>query len=185
MEPSSDLATVELAPLPPLPAGTTRADFCIGRYCIAAEVHTGDRRLLDVLRDNTRHYLEVRRLGIRPVENPELRSDYTDGLLNKTDIEWAAVRAEPSRSESRLYGFVKKTPVRVAFVLGSYCVEGNVFVDSSGTDANLFFLRGVEKSGDRFLAVGSATISSAAGTSDEASLVIVNRSAVKLFSVVR
>lgn len=181
MEPSSELASVEL----PLPAGTTRADFCLGRYCVVGDVQTGDRRLLDVLRDTTRQYLEVRRLGIRPVENPELHADYSDGLMNKTEIEWAAVRAEPSRAEGRLYAFVKKTPVRVAFVLSSYLVEGNVFVDSAGTDPTTFFLRGVEKSSDRFLALGSATISSSAGATDQAGLVIVNRSAVKLFSVVR
>ena len=183
MERSSELDSVEL----PLPTGTTRADFCIGRYCIAAEIHTGDRRLLDVLRDNTRNYLEVRQLGIRHADslNPEQQVEYADGLLNKAEVEWAAVRAEPSRAEGRLYAFVKKTPVRVAFVLSSFSIEGSVFVDSAGTDPKSFFLRGIEKSGDRFLAVGSATISSASGQTDEAGLVIVNRGAVKLFSVVR
>lgn len=181
MELSSEFAPVEL----PLPAGTTRADFCIGRYCIAAEVHTGDRRLLDVLRDNTRQYLEVRRLGLRPVDKPEQRAEYADGLLLKAEIEWAAVRAEPPRAEGRLYAFVKKTPVRVALALSSFCIEGNVFVDNAGTDPTSFFLRGVEKSAERFLAVGSATIVSSAGATDEAGLVIVNRNAVRLFSVVR
>ena len=181
MEPSSELASADQ----PLPAGTTRADFCIGRYCVAGDIHTGDRRLLDVLRDTTRQYLEVRRLGIRLVDNPEQTSNYADGLLNKAEIEWAAVRAEPSRAEGRLYAFVRKTPVHVALVLSSYLIEGNVFVESVGTDPTSFFLRGVEKSGDRFLAVGSATISSSAGATDEAGLVIVNRNAVRLFSVVR
>lgn len=182
MEPSSELDAVALQ----LPPGTTRADFCIGRYCIDAEIHTGDRRLLDVMRDSTRNYLEVRRLGIRPADGfmAEQRVEYADGLLNKADVEWVAVRAEPSRAEGRLYAFVKKTPVRVAFVLSSFCIEGNVFVDNAGTDPKSFFLRGIEKSGERFLAVGGATISSSSGAIDESGLVIVSRSAVKLFSVV-
>jgi hypothetical protein len=37
-----------------LPSGTSRAEFFTGRYGISAEVPTGDRRLLEVLRDNTR-----------------------------------------------------------------------------------------------------------------------------------
>jgi hypothetical protein len=169
----------------PLPPGTTRADFCTGRFVISADVQTGDRRLLEILRDSTRQYLDVRHLSVRPVDAGEQHGDLADGLLSKADIDWVAVRAEPSRAESRLYAFVKKAPVRVTLVLGSHRIEGNVFLDNSATDPATFFLRASEKSSERFMAVGSATIASSAGIKDDVGLAIVNRSAVRLFSVVR
>jgi hypothetical protein len=169
-----------------LPAGTTRADFCTGRFRTTADVLTGERRLLDVLRDTTRHYLDVRRLRVLPSEALDaVPVEYTEGLLHKADIDWVAVRAEPPRAEGRLYSLVKKSPVRVALVLGEHRIEGNVFVENASTDPVSFFLRGVEKSSERFVAVTGASISSASGHVDEAGLVIVNRGAIRIFSVVR
>jgi hypothetical protein len=169
----------------PLPAGTTRADFYSGLFCISADVFTGDRRLLDVLRDVTRSYLEVRRMGVSPIDEHTQPEWYADGLLNKAEIAWIAVRAEPSRAEGRLYGFVKKAPVRVALVLATHCLEGNVFVDNHATDPTSFFLRGADKSNERFVAVASAAIRSVAGSSDEVGLAIVNRTAIRAFTVLR
>jgi hypothetical protein len=170
----------------PVPPGTTRADFYTGCYRITADVNTGDRRLLEVLRDSTRHYLEVRRVGVSSPDAPECAPiSSADGLLDKAGVDWIAVRAEPSRAAGKLYGYVKKTPVRVRLVLPMHCIEGNVFVENSATDPMTVFLRGIEKSTERFLAVGSATITSASGAADSAVLAIVNRTAVSLFSVVR
>ena len=169
----------------PLPPGTTRADFFGGRFRISADVATGDRRLLDVLRDVTRHYLEVRRMSVRPIDSDAEPVGYADGLLNKAEVDWVAVRAEPSRAESRLYGFVKKTPVQVAVVLGTHRIEGKIFLESNATDPTLFFMRGAEKSSERFLAVVSATITSAAGDTDAAGLAIVNRTAIRAFTALR
>ena len=185
MEPN--LAVIETAEVAeaPLPAGTTRAAFCTGRYSTTADVVTGDRRLLDVLRDTTRHYLEVRRLKVTALDGSEQVAEYPEGLLHKADVDWVAIRAEPSRTESRLYSFVKKAPVRVALVLRLHRIEGNVFVENAATDPVSFFLRGIEKSSERFIAVTSAIVSSPMGTTEQAGLVIVNRGAVQLFSVVR
>ena len=178
-------APEQLLSEPPLPAGTTRADFWTGNCCIACDVQTGDRRLLDVMRDATRHYLEVRRVRVSRVDAPDQVDQAADGLLAKSDVDWIAIRAEPSRAESRLYGFVKKTPVRVLLVLESHTIQGNVFVESTATDPVGFFLRGIEKSSERFLAVGGATIALPNGRTEQTGLAIVNRGAVRLFSVIR
>ena len=170
----------------PLPAGTTRADFCTGRFVTTADVHTGERRLLDILRDNTRQYLEVRRLRVQGSEAVlQQPAEYTEGLLHKADVDWIAVRAEPSRAEGRLYAFVKKAPVRVGLVLGEHRIEGNVYIENVSTDPVSFFLRGIEKTSERFLAVTTATVSSPTAQVADAGLVIVNRGAIRLFSVVR
>lgn len=168
----------------PLPAATTRADFWTGQFCISADVSTGDRRLLDLLRDSSRQYVEVKNVRVAPgvAERP---IGSAEGLLSKSEINWVAVRAEPSRAEARLYGYVKKTPIRVTLVLAAHVIEGNVFVEGTATDPVTFFLRGIEKSSERFLAVGSATSTHADGRIEQAGLAIVNRSAVRLFSVVR
>jgi len=174
-----------MQPEAPLPAATTRAYFWSARYCISADVHTADRRLLDVMRDATRQFLDVRRVRITPVEARDHVLESADGLLSKAEIDCVAVRAEPSRAESRLYGFVKKTPVRVVLVLGSQTITGSVFVESTATDPVTYFLRGIEKSAERFLAVGSASILLPDGRTEETGLAIVNRGAVRLFSVIR
>ncbi len=170
------------------PPGTTRAEFHTGRYCISGDVFTGnDRRLIDSLRDPTRQYLEVKRLRTRAIDDgDEPVAEYSDGLLNKADVEWAAVIAEPPRAEARLYGFVRKAPVRVALVLRSCRIEGNVHVESGSTDPVAFFLRGLEKGTERFIAVTSAIVTpTPLGTEGPLGLAIVNRTAVRLFSVLR
>jgi hypothetical protein len=171
-----------------LPPGTTRAEFYTGRYCLSGDVFTGnDRRLIDALRDPTRQYLEVKRLSARPLDGAdEPPAEYADGLLNKGDVEWAAVVAEPPRAEARLYGFVRKAPVRVALVLRTCRIEGNVHVESGSTDPVAFFLRGLEKGTERFIAVTAATVTPAPpGVDGPLGLAIVNRTAVRLFSVLR
>ena len=80
---------------------------------------------------------------------------------------------------------MKKTPVRVLLVLESHTIQGNVFVESTATDPVGFFLRGIEKSSERFLAVGGATIALPNGRTEQTGLAIVNRGAVRLFSVIR
>lgn len=157
----SDLLPLE-APLPP---GTTRADIWTGRFCVSADIHTGDRRLLDLMRDVTRNYVDVRRLRVAPVDAPEQVVDAADGLL--------------------AYGFVKKTPVRVLLVLASQTIRGSVYVESTATDPVTYFLRGIEKSSERFLAVASASLSLSGGRTEQTELAIVNRGAVRLFSVIR
>jgi hypothetical protein len=168
-----------------LPPGTTRADFYAGRYCLSGLVPTTDRRLLDTLRDQTRHYLDIRQVRTVALDGSEPPVEYPDGLVTKSDIEWVAVRAEPSRAEARLYGFVRKSPVRIALVLRTCRIEGNVHVEHGSTDPVAFFLRGLEKS-ERFIAVTSATVTPApAGIDGQLGLAIVNRSAVHMFSVLR
>lgn len=169
------------------PLGQTRADFYTGgRYLICADVDTGGRRLFDCLRDASRKYLDIRRVVVLPMDGIEAEVAYPDGLLSKDDIEWVAIRAEPPRAEARLYAFVRKAPIRVALLLDSCRIEGTVHIDNNATDPVLFFLRGLEKSSDRFVAVTNATITPSPETSDEpARLVIVNRVAIRLYSAQR
>ena len=169
-----------------MPPGLTRADFYTGRFCLTADVQTGDRRLIEALRDPNRHYLEVRRVRAVPLEGSDAPAEYGEGLLSKSDIEWAAIRAEPPRAEARLYGFVKKAPVRVALIMRTCRIEGSVHVESGSTDPIAFFLRGIEKASERFLAVTGATITPAPDDTDGSlGMAIVNRTAVRLFSVLR
>jgi hypothetical protein len=168
-----------------LPPETTRADFYTGRYCLSADVHTGDRRLIDVLRDQTRRYVEVRRVRSVAVDAEEAPSHYPFGLLSKVDIEWATVRAEPRRAEARLYGFVKKAQVPVAIVLGTCRIEGTVHVEGGSLDPAAVFIRSVERERS-FILVTAATISPPAlGGEEKLGLAIVNGSAVRFFSATR
>src|SRR5437764_1339988 len=122
----------------------------MGSFRVTADVLTGDRRLLDILRDGTRQYLEVQRMYVGGAGVADAPAEASAGLIKKAEIDWVAIRAEPSRAEARLYSFVKKTAVRVMLVLGSHRIEGNVFVENTSIDPTSFFLRGVEKSNERF-----------------------------------
>jgi len=166
--------------------GLTRADFYCGRYRISADVYTGHRRLVELLRDVNRQYLDVRRLRVTALDGQDPTAEYGEGLLTKTEIDWVGIRAEPPRSEARLYGYVKKTPLRAALVLRTCRIEGTIHVDSGATDPVVFFLRGLEKTSERFLAVTGATVAPAPDRSAaNLGLAIVNRGAVRLFSALR
>jgi hypothetical protein len=170
-----------------LPAGMTRADFYTGRYRVSGLVPTAKGRLIEALRDQTRHYLEMRHVHVEALDSSEPLVEYADGLLTKADIEWVAVRAEPPRAEARLYGFVKKSPVRVALVLRTCRIEGDVHVESGSTDPMVFFLRGLENGTERFLAVTSSAIVTRDPTAADSplGLTIVNRAAVRLVSILQ
>jgi hypothetical protein len=168
-----------------LPPETTRADFYTGRYCLSADVHTGDRRLIDVLRDQTRRYLELRRVRSVALDAEESPIHYAHGLLNKVDIEWATVRAEPLRAEARLYGFVKKAPVPVSVVLGTCRIEGMVHVESGSTDPAAFFIRSVERERSFILITAATVTPPSLGGEEKLGLAIVNASAIRFFSASR
>src|SRR6266700_7707732 len=160
---------------PRVAPGTTRADFYYGSYCMSAEISTGDRRLLDVLRDATRQYLDVRRLCVGSFGGTDHPAAYAHGLIHKHSLDWVAVRAEPARGQGRLYGSVKKSPVQVFIGLPKHRIQGTVFVDSGSTDPVVFFLRQVEKSGERFMPIVSAVVTSESGSTQDVGLAIVNR----------
>jgi len=168
---------------PPLPTGVTRAMFCVGRQRIFADVFTGERRLIDMLRDPGRHYLDVRNARLADPNGQPGEREYGAGLLTKADIEWVTILAEPARVEQRFFAHVRKSTVRVAFVLPSGEIEATVHVENASTDPVQFFLRSVEKGAERFLIATNATLSAAAG--HEGGVVIINRSAVQFFCVVR
>ena len=179
--------TVPVSPEPDtLRPGITRADFYCGRYRISGDASNGDRRLVDALRDPTRQYLDLRRVRVTALDGAEPPAEHADALLSKADVEWVAVRAEPPRAEARLYGYVRKVPVRVALVLHTCRIEGTVHVDSGATDPVHFFLRGLEKGTERFVAVTEPTVIPAPEDTDETlKLAIVNRASVRLYTALR
>jgi hypothetical protein len=167
-----------------LPSGITRADFFMGKYCLSADAVTGDQRLIDVLRDSTRQYMSLRRVRVISLEGVEPIVEYSDALLKKAEVEWVAVRDESARAAARLYGYVRKTAVRVALVLPMCRIEGNAHIESKATDPVVFFLRGLEQSKERFLPVTEATITPSPDGADAVlQLAIVNRDNVRLYSV--
>ncbi len=117
--------------------GLTRADFYCGRYRISADVYTGHRRLVELLRDVNRQYLDVRRLRVTALDGQDPTAEYGEGLLTKTEIDWVGIRAEPPRSEARLYGYVKKTPLRAALVLRTCRIEQRLHRHPTGARRTL------------------------------------------------
>jgi hypothetical protein len=165
----------------PLPPGMTRGVFCLGRQRIFADVFTGERRLIDALRDPGRQYLDVRNGRLAGSDGQPEEREYGSGLMTKAAIEWVTILAEPPRVEQRFFAHVRKATIRVAFVLPSGEIEATVHVENAATDPVLFFLRSVEKGGERFIIATNATLP-AATTAD---VVIINRAAVQFFCALR
>src|SRR6266849_4126180 len=92
---------------PPLPPGVTRGVFCVGRQRIFADVLTGERRLIDMLRDPGRHSLDVRNARLSGPDGQPSEHEYRPGLLTKAEIEWVTILAEPARVEQRFFAHVK------------------------------------------------------------------------------
>ncbi len=170
------------APAASLPPDITRADFFAGRYCFAAHAVTGDQRLIEILRDVTRQYIVLRHVQVIALDGADPIAEYHDALLKKADVDWVAVRDEPPRASARLYGFVRKTSVRVALVMPTCRIEGKVHIDQRATDPTTFFLRGLEQSKERYLPVTDATIIPAPAGADTFRVAIVNRDSVRLYS---
>ena len=158
---------------------TTRVAFFTDTHRIIADVETGPRRLVEVLRDVSRAHLDLKHVSLARIAAPtETVATSPRGVLQKSDIHLAAILSEASRPERRLYGYVAKATVRVLAVLSSCEVVGEMHLPEGTKDG----IVGYMKLRDTFIHIGDAKVTFSLGTNppSEVNTVVLNRSSIHL-----
>ena len=158
---------------------TTRVAFFTDTHRIIADVETGARRLVEVLRDVSRAHLDLKHVTLARIAAPtEPVATSARGVLQKSDIHLAAILSEASRPERRLYGYVAKATVRVLAVLTSCEVVGEMHLPEGTKDGILGYM----KLRDTFIHIGDARVTFSLGSNppSEVNTVIINRASVQL-----
>jgi hypothetical protein len=153
--------------------------FFTDTHRIMADVDTGQRRLVEVLRDSTRAYIDITRLTLSCTAEPaQLIGSSARGVLRKSDILLAAILSETARPERRLYGYVAKASVRIQALLPSCSIVGDMHLPEGTTDGVLAYM----KLADTFIHLTDAEIrfTRTALPPSTASTVVVNRSSVEM-----
>jgi hypothetical protein len=153
--------------------------FFTDTHRIMADVDIGQRRLVEVLRDSTRAYLDLSRVTLSCTAEPtQLIGSSPRGVLRKSEILMAAILSEADRPERRLYGYVAKASVRVQVLLPSCSIVGDMHLPEGTTDGVLAYM----KLTDTFLHFTNAEIrfTRTALPPTTVNTVIVNRSSVEL-----
>jgi hypothetical protein len=158
---------------------TTRVAFFTETHRIIADVDTGPRRLVEVLRDVTRAHLDLKHISLaRIADSTGTVATSTRGVLQKSDIRLAAILAEADRPERRLYGYVAKATVRVLAVLSGCEIVGDMHLPEGTKDGVVAYM----KLRDTFIHIGGAIVSfsQGAGAPSSVNTVVVNRSSIQL-----
>jgi hypothetical protein len=157
----------------------TRVAFFTETHRIVADVDTGARRLVELLRDVTRAYIDVKNVSLtRLADSTVTTATSPRGVLQKSDIRLAAILTEANRPERRLYGYVAKATVRVLAVMSGCEIVGELHLPEGTKDGLIAYL----KLRDTFIHVGDARVSFSLGSEAPSSLntVILNRLSIQL-----
>jgi hypothetical protein len=158
---------------------TTRVAFFTDTHRIIADVETGPRRLVEVLRDVSRAHLDLKHVSLARIAAPaEQIATSPRGVLQKLDIHLAAILSEASRPERRLYGYVAKSTVRIMALLSACEVVGEMHLPEGTKDG----IVGYMKLRDTFIHIGDAKVAFSLGCAgpSEVNTVILNRASIQL-----
>jgi hypothetical protein len=158
---------------------TTRVAFFSDTHRIIADVETGPRRLVEVLRDVSRAHLDLKHVSLARIAAPtEPVATSPRGVLQKSDIRLAAILSEASRPERRLYGYVAKATVRILAVMSGCEIVGEMHLPEGTKDG----IVGYMKLRDTFIHIGDAKVSFSLGSAgaSEVNTVVVNRASIQL-----
>jgi hypothetical protein len=157
---------------------TTRVAFFTDTHRIIADVDTGPRRLVEVLRDATRTFVDLKRVRLARIADPaETVATSPHGVLQKSDIQLAAILSEADRPQRRLYGYVAKATVRVLALMPGCEIVGDLHLPEGTKDGVVGYLN----LRDTFIHLGDAKVSFSAGSAGPSAVntVVVNRSSIQ------
>ncbi len=158
---------------------TTRVAFFTETHRVIADVDTGPRRLVEVLRDVSRAHLDLKHVSLARIADPtEPVATSPRGVLQKSDIRLAAILSEANRPERRLYGYVAKATVRVLAVMSGCEIVGEMHLPEGTQDGVVGYM----KLRDTFIHIGDAKVSFSFGTAAPSGVntIIVNRASIQL-----
>ncbi len=157
---------------------TTRVAFFTDTHRIIADVDTGARRLVEVLRDATRTFVDLKHVRLARIADPtQAVATSTRGVLQKSDIQLAAILSEADRPQRRLYGYVAKATVRVLALLPGCEIVGDLHLPEGTKDG----VTGYLNLRDTFIHLGAAKVSFSIGSGGPSTVntVVVNRASIQ------
>ena len=137
------------------PGETSRVIVFSERHAMLAELSSGQRRLSDVVNDPMHKLFHLEQVKINRSERMEENiAEYPEIKIKRDAIQAILVMSEPARPpQQRISNYVPKQPVRIAVLLPSFHVVGNIFL-SGKLDAIDFVLDGSEA----FVVLSGATV---------------------------
>jgi hypothetical protein len=117
--------------------------FC-ERHTMLAELNTGQRRLSDVINDPLHKLFHLEQVRInRGDRMDENVAEYPAVVIKREAVQALMVMGEPNRPpQQRISNYVPKQPIRVAALLPSFHIVGQIFPGK--VDAIEFLLNGSE-----------------------------------------
>jgi hypothetical protein len=151
--------------------------FC-ERHTMLAELNVGQRRLSDVVNDPLHKLLHLEQVRInRGDRMDETIAGYSRVMVRREAIQALMVMTEPMRpAHQRISNYVPKQPVKVAALLPSFHVVGDIF--PSKLDAVEFLLSGSES----FAVLRNATVTMTTRTDKQITVptAFLNRAHIEL-----
>jgi hypothetical protein len=125
------------------------------RHAMLAEVDSSTRRLSDVVNDPMHKVFQLENVTINSVDRmDESLAKHDKVTIKRGAIQAVLVLSEPARPpHQRISNFVPKQPTRIAALLSSFHVVGNIFL-SGKLDPTSFVMDGVET----FAVLSDATV---------------------------
>jgi len=146
-----------------------------------AEVESSQRRLSDVVNDPLHKVLQLDNVQINGLERMDETLAYHDRVsIRREAIQAILILAEPPRpAHQRLSNFVPKQSVRIAALLPSIHIVGNIYIGGK-IDPTNFILDGVEA----FAVLGDASVTMTSRTDKPitVSTAMVNRRHIQLMT---
>jgi hypothetical protein len=151
--------------------------FC-ERHTMLAELNTGQRRLSDVINDPMHKLLQLEQVRInRGDRMDETVAGYEQVVVKREAVLALMVMTEPVRpAHQRISNYVPKQPVKVAALLPSFHVVGDIFPNKMG--AVEFLLHGSET----FAVLRNATVTMTTRTDKQITVptAFLNRNHIEL-----
>jgi len=150
-----------------------------GRHAMLAELSSGQKRLSDVVNDPMHKQFTLEQVKINNADKmDENVAEYERITIRRDAIQAILVMSEPFRPpQQRISNFVPKQPVRVAVLLPSFHIVGNIFLNGKLDPAD-FVLDGSES----FAVVSNAvvTLTSRAGNPLPVPTALINRAHIEM-----
>jgi hypothetical protein len=150
-----------------------------GRHAMLAELNSGQKRLSDVVNDPMHKHFLLEQVRINNSDKmDENVAEYERVTIKRDAIQAILVMSEPARPpQQRISNFVPKQPVRIAVILPSFHIEGNIFINGKLDPAD-FVLDGSES----FAVVSNAqvTLISRIGNPLPVPTALINRSHIEM-----
>lgn len=154
------------------------------RHAMLAELNSHQRRLSDVINDPLHKLFHLEQVTIKSADRmEETIATYDKVVIKREAIQAILVMTEPARPpQQRISNFVPKQSLRIAALLPSFHIVGNIFLNGK-LDPTGFVLDGTES----FAVLSDATVTMTSRIGKQLSVptAFINRTHIELATVIQ